>query len=321
MTMLNNVFYILIFVSAMGGLFTPLSLFAGCVLKLSVPLWFSICGMVLYALPLLSPEVTLFSPEEQIWQPGFYGVRTVWALGILFLLAGKFLRAVLAHQSLRRCRPCPDPALLGLCSRCALTLGITKLPALYYGTLKQPACATGVFRPAIILNEAVGKELTEEQLTAVLSHELLHLRQHHLLWERIYDFVLILNWINPLVWIARKEFSLRCEMDCDRRVLAAWAGRISPGAYARTMLRLMELTSPCSPNSGEAAGALRFLLTKRRIRAILHKPSRRKIWLSGLGLSLLLALILFLSLGFSRQHFYPYPAYRSGSEYTAAAKG
>lgn len=53
MQIIGDVFNIILFVSVIGGAFTILSLLANRVLRFTMPLWFSICGMAAYIIPLL----------------------------------------------------------------------------------------------------------------------------------------------------------------------------------------------------------------------------------------------------------------------------
>ena len=124
--------------------------------------------------------------------------------------------------------------------------------------------------------------------------------------------------MNPLVWLARRDFALGCETDCDRRALAAAEGVLPETAYARTMLRLLELSALPPAGTGRSIGATSFLTAKRRLRAITAKRSVVKSLLSAALPAVLLSLLLLLSMLLSRQWFYPYPAYDMGSEYGAA---
>ena len=152
----------------------------------------------------------------------------------------------------------------------------------------------------------------------MFCHELTHLKRRHLLLERAFDLVCVLNWMNPLVWLARRDFALGCETDCDRRALAAADGVLPETAYARTMLRLLELSALPPAGTGRSIGATSFLTAKRRLRAITAKRSVVKSLLSAALPAILLSLLLLLSMLLSRQWFYPYPAYDMGSEYGAA---
>ena len=64
-----------------SGVFTIALLFLTHVLGLNPPLWASVGGMLLYCVPVLAPDVVLFSPEPQMWYRGFYVACGIWALG------------------------------------------------------------------------------------------------------------------------------------------------------------------------------------------------------------------------------------------------
>lgn len=60
MQITGNLFCAVIFVSAIGSIFTVISLFADYVLRCNLPLWFSFFGMMLYCVPFLSPDESFF---------------------------------------------------------------------------------------------------------------------------------------------------------------------------------------------------------------------------------------------------------------------
>lgn len=224
MAVLSNVFYAILFLSMASGVFTIALLFLTHVLGLNPPLWASVGGMLLYCVPVLAPDVVLFSPEPQMWYRGFYVACGVWALGVGALLLRHIVRSLLAWRAVNSYPLCGDQRLEDICARSTRLVGIKRVPRLCFGTLAEPACAAGILRPAIILDRRIAGALSDGELLAVFCHELTHLKRRHLLLERAFDLVCVLNWMNPLVWLARRDFALGCETDCDRRALAAAEG-------------------------------------------------------------------------------------------------
>ena len=154
------------------------------------------------------------------------------------------------------------------------------------------------------------------ELTTVICHEVTHIKRGHILLGRIYDYICILNWFNPLAWIAKKDFAVHCEVDCDRNALASLEKEITDTGYANAMIRLLELTTIHTGNEGHGFSALGFLLTKRRIELIMSKPKKTKKVIMTVVLVLLLAIVILFSMMLSRGHFYPYPAYDTATEYS-----
>lgn len=317
MQILGNIFNAVIFVSAIGSLFTVISLFVNHVLRCNLPLWFSLCGMIFFVVPFLSPDVFLISPEIQDWINGFRIASFLWACGCSVLIVHDVIRLMLAKRAIRRYQICNNERLNSIYIKCAAATTLKNVPTLYCGTLDNPICVTGVICPVIIMNERIIEQLTDNELSAVFFHELTHVKRKHALLERLYDYVCIINWMNPLSWIAKRNFSLHCETDCDFHTIKILRGKITETAYASAIIRLLEYSTVRAAKPGNGIGALDFLLTKRRIKRITARTSKIKDGLTAFMLAVLLVLMLVFSMRFSRELFYPYPAYNTGIEYSA----
>ena len=317
MQILGNIFNAVIFVSAIGSIFTVISLFVNHVLRCNLPLWFSLCGMIFFVVPFLSPDVFLISPEIQDWINGFRIASFLWACGCGVLIAHDMIRLMLAQRAIKHYQICNNERLNSIYTKCAAATTLKNVPTLYCGTLDNPICVTGVICPVIIMNERIIEQLTDNELSAVFFHELTHVKRKHALLERLYDYVCIINWMNPLSWIAKRNFSLHCETDCDFHTIKILRGKITETAYASAIIRLLEYSTVRAAKPGNGIGALDFLLTKRRIKRITARTSKIKDGLTAFMLAVLLVLMLVFSMRFSRELFYPYPAYNTGIEYSA----
>lgn len=317
MQILGNIFNAVIFVSAIGSIFTVISLFVNHVLRCNLPLWFSLCGMIFFVVPFLSPDVFLISLEIQDWINGFRIASFLWACGCSVLIVHDVIRLMLAKRAIRRYQICNNERLNSIYTKCAAATTLKNVPTLYCGTLDNPICVTGVICPVIIMNERIIEQLTDNELSAVFFHELTHVKRKHALLERLYDYVCILNWMNPLSWIAKRNFSLHCETDCDFHTIKILRGKVTETEYASAIIRLLEYSTVRAAKPGNGIGALDFLLTKRRIKRITVRTSKIKDRLTAFMLAVLLALMLVFSMRFSRELFYPYPAYNTGIEYSA----
>jgi len=224
---------------------------------------------------------------------------------------------MLAKRAVKNYQICSNERLNSIYFKCAAAAALKKVPTLYCGTLDNPICVTGVICPVIIMNETIIERLTDNELLVVFFHELTHVRRKHALLERIYDYVCILNWMNPFSWIAKGNFSLHCETDCDSNTMKILRGKATETEYASAIIRLLEYSTVRAAKPGNGIGALDFLLTKRRIKRIVARTSKIKDRLTAFMLTVFLALMLVLSMRFSREHFYPYPAYNAGIEYSA----
>lgn len=317
MQILGNLFNIIVFVGVIGSFFTVVLLFLQKGLHVTLPLWVGMLGAVFYLTPIAVPQVKLISPEEVFWIRAYEIASIIWIIGAAVFVACYLLRGLFAYRAIRGYAVCKDERLSRIYSKCANELNIKSRPSLLLGTLKEPACVVTVFHPAVILNRDIALQLSDNELQVVLCHELTHIKRKHHFAQRIYDFVSALYWFNPLVWIAKHEFSHICEMDCDSHTLKLLLPQTTVKEYTSVMLRLLELSAKTGNNGFGKIGALSFLLAKQRFINILHRPSKIITVAMLLVVMLCTVLTVALSAAVSRTMFYPYPAYSNGTlEYT-----
>lgn len=310
-----DLFNILLFTTMIGSLLALPALLAGRVLGMPLPLWFGVCCAAAFILPLHVPQVWLIPQEEHGWVDFYYVLCAVWMAGMTVLTLLRLVRCALGLRALRSYDICREESILSCCHDCARLVGLRKMPVLLWGGLRDPACVYGLARPAVLLRKDVTEQLSERELMAVLCHELAHIRRRHMLLDCIFDWVCIVNWFNPFVWLMKREFTACLEADCDRFALSALRGHIGRQDYAQTLLRLYSLTQ--IRRTAPGMGALDFLLARRRIQLIIKS---QKDWVEPVRFALcgiMLAMAVLFSLWASRAHFYPYPALWGQPEFSA----
>ena len=79
--------------------------------------------------------------------------------------------------------------------------------------------------PAVVLLPAALRDASPEQRTAVLCHELLHVRRRDWPWVLVEEAVLALLWFHPAVWWLVGELQLAREQVVDRLTVDATGAR------------------------------------------------------------------------------------------------
>jgi len=72
------------------------------------------------------------------------------------------------------------------------------------------------FGSAIYINPTLH---TEQEYSAIILHEYVHIRQRHTVDILLSELVCILNWFNPFVWLIRRSIRQNLEFIADRKVL------------------------------------------------------------------------------------------------------
>ena len=313
MQVLGNLFYIVLFLTAMGGAVSFIALFMKNVFHVSLPLWYGAFGVVFFLLPVIVPQVQLIAGENQLWHQGFYTASKFWLIGVIVFAIYFIVRTIMAAGALRKYALYQDERIHQVLHESCSALKIKKVPKIFEAQLETPVCVVTVMTPVILMNKKIADQLTEKELHIILRHELMHIKRGHHLLQRLYEIAAIINWFNPFIWISKSDFELICEMDCDKHTLSTPG--IHSNDYAATMLRLMELSAQNKKNVTGSLGALGFLLAKQRFGAILKQPTKLQRSIVIAVLATLIFGMIVLSGITSRTYFYPYPAFDAAPEY------
>ena len=158
------------------------------------------------------------------------GVAVMLLRMMLGLWGGRRLR--------QACVPLNDGPIVVMLRNHARRLGLRVLPAIAYCRRISAPMVLGLVRPMILLPAALATGLTAEQFTAVLLHELAHIRRLDLLVNVLQRLVEAVLFFHPAVWWLSRRISLERENACDDLVLRLNCGRT---AYADALLRVAEI--------------------------------------------------------------------------------
>jgi beta-lactamase regulating signal transducer with metallopeptidase domain len=173
----------------------------------------------------------------------------------------------------------------------ARRLGLRQVPRVEQMDAEVPPMVWALFgRPRVLLPHRLWRQLEDFQRTAVLTHELAHLRRGDHWVRRLELVVLGLYWWFPLAWWLRGRVEQAEEACCDAWVLWALPGRSTD--YAEALVETVEyLSQPMRPLLASGAGRAEGL--KRRLTMILQRPPARRLsWVALVALFALAALIL-----------------------------
>ncbi len=128
----------------------------------------------------------------------------------------------------------------------------------------------GILSPKLLLPEGIRNRLSESQLNAIFTHELVHIRWRDNLTAACHMFVQAVFWFHPLVWWIGNRLIEERELACDEAVVQAGA---EPEDYAQGILNVCKsyLESPLVCVSGITGADLK----RRVVRIVTNQVSRR----------------------------------------------
>ncbi len=117
------------------------------------------------------------------------------------------------------------------------TILTDEVHALSVRIVTSESCATPfcwqLYRPVIVMPESVS-EIPDDELRAVIRHELAHLRSRHPMMLFLQRLVEIGFWFHPLVWRASRAAAKQRELSADRK---ANSSRVDVAAFLRSLMR------------------------------------------------------------------------------------
>lgn len=132
------------------------------------------------------------------------------------------------------------------------------------------------WRPRIILPEVCEEMGADGAMTALLWHELTHVRRRDYLWALAGDAVCCVLFFHPAVWKARRRMRIDRELACDRAVVAKHPGERAN--YAELLTRFSRLLLIEQPAETGIDFARNISLLSERVHAILADNRREPGW-------------------------------------------
>jgi beta-lactamase regulating signal transducer with metallopeptidase domain len=162
-----------------------------------------------------------------------------WLTGAAAVLGVAMIRQQRFNAFLRRRPRASHPLLRALVASPSHQAGIKKTVSIVLMPAGTTPAMVGIRQPKLLLPEDWDTRFDERSLRHVVLHELLHVKQHDLLWNWAATIVQALHWFNPLVWFVVSRFQADRELRCDAGALDI----LSPTErldYGHTLLRIQE---------------------------------------------------------------------------------
>src|SRR6185312_2288701 len=109
---------------------------------------------------------------------------------------------VILIRRLRGARSVRDARVLDELDRCCRAVGMSRRPLLCTTDVVRVPAAAGLWRPCILLPAGLPDRLSNDELRAVLLHELAHIRCRDIAINRVLAALHSMHWFNPVVWLA-----------------------------------------------------------------------------------------------------------------------
>jgi beta-lactamase regulating signal transducer with metallopeptidase domain len=227
-------------------------------------------------------------------RPALPWMSVLWVLGVVALSLRLLLRWWVLRRVGRGLRPA-EPHWQEVAAALSRRLRMSRPVRLMVSAAVQVPMVLGWLRPVIVLPATALTGLTADQLTALLAHELAHLRRHDQWVNVLQTVVELLLFYHPAVWWLSRALRAEREHCCDD-IAVALSG--DAPSYIRALAWVDENRDTALRPALAASGSP-LLRRIRRLAGLPAPAELRPTWLAA-ALSLALAVALPLTGAVSR---------------------
>ena len=228
------------------------------------------------------------------WQSILPGVVVAWLLGAV----GFSIRLAAGWRFTVRLRASSHPAppeWQQVVQRTAARVGASRPVRLVVSSLAEVPMVIGWLRPVILVPVGSLAGLPLDHMTALLAHELAHIRRQDYLASILQSVAESLLFYHPAVWWVSQQIRTERELCCDDLAVAACGDVVT---YARALAELESQRPPrLSPALAANGGSL-----LNRVRRLIEpsRPSRNN--LPGQGAAWMMSLLWVACVGVATAH-------------------
>ena len=175
-------------------------------------------------------------------------------------------------------------------------IGVSRPVQLLQSALVRVPTVVGWLRPVVLVPICSLTELSEDQLRAILAHELAHIRRYDYLVNLLQTVAETLLFYHPAVWWLSGRIRQERENCCDDVAAEVGGDRI---VYARTLAAMAELAHPQPRLAVAASGGSLVARISRLIGAPAGGNTRTARWTAGALMLLTAAVIVASAVGVS----------------------
>lgn len=228
---------------------------------------------------------------EPLWETLAPAIVMLYFLGVGLFLLRLALAMWGGHRLRSASNPIGDPALLEVIAFQTRKVGLRLAPVVHYCERVSVPVVVGVLRPITLLPPSLMTGLAPDQVAAIISHELAHIRRYDLLMNVLQRVIESLLFFHPVVWYISRRMSAERETCCDDLVVSSGH---EPMDYAGALLRMAELSSATLSVDAHALAASgdRPSQLEARIQRLMQMNRQSRIRMTYTGTMMIVLLTL-----------------------------
>ena len=250
-------------------------------------------GATLSSDALTLPFAAVDSPRRQAGMSWIQWLVALWVSGAIVMAAA--LAASFSHLRRLKARCVPVAGRWrDLTDALRPECGVSRHVGLLQSPQPSLLITCGFFRPSIILPPEA-TSWPDERCRVVLRHELAHIRRHDATVQIAGEVLRVVQWINPLVWLACRRLREESEYACDDDVLGSGVEATEYATHLFDVARQLSgrhtpwLSAPAIAHPSTLERRIVAMLQRHRNRRALGRRGWALAAIGAFGISLPLA--------------------------------
>ena len=163
----------------------------------------------------------------------------------------------------------------------------TEVGLLYSEKISSPSLC-GLFKPKILIPVSVAANVSDEEFSYIIMHELTHLKNKDIFINWVITLLSIIYWFNPILLYAFHKMRLDREIYCDSKSIS-YLDEGQSVQYGNAIIRVLELTG----NSNRLMGTTSMVMNSSEIkRRIIMISKYKKSTVKGILLGTIIVVII-----------------------------
>jgi bla regulator protein BlaR1 len=165
-------------------------------------------------------------------------ITGIWLIGV-FIISIRMTGGILYLRRLRHTGLITIPEnIVNRFRKLGHLMNISKFPMFYESSLISVPSVLGYFKPIILLPLSIIAQIPIEQLEAIISHELAHIKRHDWLVNIFQSIIETLYFYHPVVWYIQSTIRKERENCCDDLALKYSGGQL---VYIKALASINEI--------------------------------------------------------------------------------
>ena len=150
---------------------------------------------------------------------------TIWVGGAVMVFVPALRALARLGVEIASSRPSPSGRETRLFARAIQVSGCARSVRLHLSSTASTVMVIGWRRPVVVVPDRIARTLSDRELTAVLVHELTHVRRGDTALGLAITVAVAICWMHPLVWRLSRLVEREGEFACDDAAIAAGESR------------------------------------------------------------------------------------------------